>query len=279
MGAWGPGLFADDDAADVRDTFKLFVADKQDIAAATDEIIRQHGASLDHPEHNTAFWLSLALTQWTAGWGDARVLDTALRIIDDGSDLSKWQDPVLRRRRAAALDKAREQLGSPPPPAKPFPRPWPTQLADFAIGEIVARRLPNNRLAILKVIGFRPTREFKVHGPAVRLQHWLASDLPSAEEVLALTYVHYPLAPSRTRSCGAYVLTGPRREPLRADMFIRTGMTVPPGEIERRTSYGSISSSGVDQALMAGLERFWEDPTLPASAPPPWVYRNRSAAA
>ena len=272
MGAWGPAIFADDDAADVRDNFKLYVGDQQEIAAATDAIATDFGASLEHPEHNSAFWLGLALTQWAAGWLDPRVKAAALRVIDDGSDLAKWDEGPQRKRRAAALKVARERLETAPKAPKPFPRPWPTQLADFQIGEIIGRRLPNGRLVVMKVIAFRPTHLFKVRGPAVRLQHWLGSEMPTPEEALKLEYLRHPLSASRKSTIGSVVLTGPRNAPLDPHLFIRTGIIVPVGERERKISYGSISSRpcGPDEVLIAALERFWEDPSLPATALPPW---------
>lgn len=272
MGAWGPGIFSDDEAADVRDNFKLYVADRQDISAATDAIASDYGASLDEPEHNTAFWLGLALTQWNAGWLDPRARAAAFRVIDDGSDLVKWEHSGQRSSRTAALRAARERLESTPPKSKPFPRPWPTQLADFEIGEIIGRRLPNRRLIVMKVIGFRPSHEFKVRGPAVRVQHWLAMAMPTDEEARSLEYLRHPLGPSKTTTFGSLVLTAPRSSPLDPGLFLRTGISVPVGALEGRTSYGSISSRerGMDDVFEVAMERFWEDPNLPATALPPW---------
>jgi hypothetical protein len=279
MGAWGPGIFADDEAADVRDNFKLYVADNQDVAAATDAIASDHGASVDAPEHNTAFWLGLALTQWNAGWLDPRVQRAAFRVIDDGSDLAKWEDSQQRSRRAAALRAARERLDSTPPKPKPFPRPWPTQLADFQIGEIIGRQLPNGRLAVMKVIGFRPTHIFKVRGPAVRLQHWLRQEMPTEAEARDLEFLRHPLSPRKTTTMGSLVLTAPRSAPLDPDLFIRPGIIVPVSEREAKTSYGSVSAHtcGTDEVFMTALERFWEDPDLPATALPPWCDPAKTA--
>ena len=279
MGAWGPAIFSDDEAADVRDSFKLYIGDQQDVGAATDAIVSDFGASFDHPEHNPAFWLGLALTQWAAGWLDPRVAANAFRVIDNGSDLKKWEDAGLRRRRTSALSTARRRLESTAPPAKPFPRPWPTQLADFRIGEIIARRLPNGRLVVMKVINFRPTHAYKVRGPAVRIQHWLGTELPTADEATRLEYLRHPLSPSKTTTIGSYVLTGPRSAPLDPALFIRTGIIVGLRPKEAKISYGSISARGtVDEALTAAMERFWDNPSVPATALPPWCDQKKLSA-
>jgi hypothetical protein len=125
MGAWGAGIFDDDDAADIRADFPHYLADAQEIARATDAAAADYGASLEQPARTTAFWLGLALIQWRKGWIDPRVRELALAIIDEGLDLQKW-DGSNAAARARALAAARNQLTAPPPPPRPFPRPWPT---------------------------------------------------------------------------------------------------------------------------------------------------------
>src|SRR6266852_9700551 len=128
MGAWGPGIFADDDALDVRDDYRWYLADAQSDEGATDALAKSYGASFDDLGATTAFWLALALTQWKMGRLDPRAKAAALRIIDEGIDLQKWDGSKLRGKRAAALAKARETISSPQPPARPMPKPLPVQL-------------------------------------------------------------------------------------------------------------------------------------------------------
>jgi len=89
MGVFGAGIFADDDALDVRDDYKYFLADAQSNELATDAMVRQYGASFDDPAATTGFWLGLAWTQWKSGRLDPRVKAVALHIIHDGLDLKK----------------------------------------------------------------------------------------------------------------------------------------------------------------------------------------------
>ena len=60
MGAWGPGLFADDEAVDVRDDYRCYLADAQSDEGATDAIAKSYGASFDDLGATTAFWLALS---------------------------------------------------------------------------------------------------------------------------------------------------------------------------------------------------------------------------
>src|SRR6266849_3511121 len=128
MGAWGAALFADDDAADLRGDYRAYLADAQSDAGATDLAARNYGANLERPVETTAFWLALASIQWRMGRLDPRVKSVCLTIVDNRIDLQKWADSPHRGKRAAVLAKLREMISTPPPPAKPMPKPLPVQL-------------------------------------------------------------------------------------------------------------------------------------------------------
>ena len=277
MGTWGTGIFADDTAADVRGDFVHYVADLRSVEGATEAIAADNGAAFDRPQDDTAFWLALALTQWKAGWLDARVKAAALQVIQDGSDLAKWSGRDAAKR-SKALAAAQSQLEASPPAPRPFPAPWPEQLADFQTGEVIGRELPGGRLAVMKVVGRRRTLALKVKGPAVRLQKWVSTAMPTAAEAKGLDYLRWPIAPNRIQTFGHLVLTAPRKVPLDPRMFIRPGIVVPLTPGEDRASYTSVSTWGsfsMDDILTAGVERFWEDPSLDARADAPW-YRPKA---
>jgi hypothetical protein len=276
MGAWGAGIFADDDAADVREDFRHYMADLRTVEAATEAIALDYGASLERPRDHTAFWLGLALTQWKAGWLDPRVKAAALGVIEDGSDLAKWSAADAKKR-VKALAGAKVQLETPPPPPKPVPAPWPDQLADFQVGEVIGRALPNGRLAVMKVVGRRRTTALKVKGPAVALQKWTRPTMPSAQEAAGLEFLRWPIAPNRKQTFGHLVLTAPREAPLDPGLFLRPGLVVPLTPGEERSSYHCVSTWAkftLDDILAAGIERFWDDPALDARAYAPWYKPN-----
>jgi hypothetical protein len=277
MGTWGVGIFADDEASDVRDAFRHYVADTRDVAAATDEIALDYGASFDAPQQHPAFFLALALTQWRAGWLDPRVKTAALQVIADGSDLARWNDGKDARKRQRVLTAAAQQLVEPSPAPRRFPSPWQVQLADFRVGEIIGRWLPQQRLAVMKVVAFRRTVQLKVRGPAVRLQKWTEPRMPDAAEAAALEYLRHPIGPNRIQTIGALTLTAPRRQPLDPASFVRPGIVVPLRPKEHRIGYTCISTWNgytVDDILAAAVARWWEDPALDAKAFAPWYRGN-----
>jgi hypothetical protein len=67
MGAWGTGTFSDDTAADIRDTYREYLADSLDAVAATDKLLSEYSQSLEHPDDGPSFWLGLAAVQYRLG--------------------------------------------------------------------------------------------------------------------------------------------------------------------------------------------------------------------
>jgi hypothetical protein len=75
MAVFGAGIFADDDAIDVRAEYRSILGDLQSNERATEAAARVYGASFENPGETTAFWLALALTQWRSAPGNGRTKD------------------------------------------------------------------------------------------------------------------------------------------------------------------------------------------------------------
>ena len=104
MGVWGAGIFSDDTAADVRDEYRDCLAEGLGGTAATDKLLILFKDSQDDPDDGPPFWLSLAATQSRCGRLETRVRDRALKIIDDGSDIVRFEgNPSLKRARTQIL--------------------------------------------------------------------------------------------------------------------------------------------------------------------------------
>lgn len=132
MGAWGPGLYQDDVADDVRMVYRDRLQEDGD--AACEAVLRQLGDLADDPEDGPVFWFALADTMWHCGRLTDEVRDKALFHLDEGADLARWQreNPRQASRREAVLNELRERLLSPqkPPAKQRTPRlytcPWQT---------------------------------------------------------------------------------------------------------------------------------------------------------
>ncbi|HEX5322220.1 MAG TPA: hypothetical protein VFW40_00440, partial [Capsulimonadaceae bacterium] len=151
MGAWGPALYSDDIACDVRDDFRDLVGDGLSGEEASNRLLQEWSSELDDSDSGPVFWLALADTQWRCGRLEPRVKARAEAIIADKSDLARWQeDPSLLRKREAVLAKLAEKLASPPPPPKKLPKRFRNH-CDWAVGELIAYELLSGQKVIFRV--------------------------------------------------------------------------------------------------------------------------------
>ena len=267
MGTWGPALFDDDDAADVRQNYRVWLADAQSDEGATDLAVRDYGADFSRLEVTTAFWLALALVQWKLGRLDSRVRQAALRIIDDGIDIAKWADSPFRAKRQATLKKIRAQITAPCPPAKALPRPLPVQLAGWEFGEVVAYRLASGRCAVIHVLNYQAWSDFGVKAPVVTVLNWFRDELPDKAAVKGLTYINH------NGWIGGYhllCLAMPRSRPLRDEQFHHLGCKKPVTRDEATSTIydiGGREGLTLDVALKKVLGPYWRDPTRPVHLP------------
>lgn len=152
MGTWGPGIFSDDTAADVRDDYRERIGDGMPGPEATNEVLATWSEVLADPDEGPIVWLALAATQVRCGRLEPRVRDQAIAIIDGGRDLRRWQDqPTLMRQRERALASLRSELLGPQRAPTRIPRPirsvWP-----FEAGSIVAYHRGDGRLLLFRVL-------------------------------------------------------------------------------------------------------------------------------
>ncbi|MFO0942159.1 MAG: hypothetical protein U0930_15590 [Pirellulales bacterium] len=119
MGVSGVAIFSDDLAADLREDFREFIRDGLSSSQAMQRLMIEYAASLNDPEEMPVFWIALALSQWKLGRLEERTQQMALKIIDEGADIERWDDPKDRANRQMVLDKTRIQLLSEPPAARP----------------------------------------------------------------------------------------------------------------------------------------------------------------
>src|SRR5688500_12932115 len=98
MGTWGTALFSDDLAADIRGEFRDLIGEGLTTDAAVKRLTTEYKSSLRDPDEESVFWLALADTGWRLGRLDDNVLQNALRVIDSGQDLARWEDADRRKR-------------------------------------------------------------------------------------------------------------------------------------------------------------------------------------
>jgi hypothetical protein len=183
VGAWGPGLFSDDTACDVRDEYKDLVGDGLDGPAATDRLLADCAGLLEDPEESGVFWLALAATQWRLGRLEERVRAAALQVIESERDLLRWDDPKHRSSRKRHLAKLRQTLDSPQPKPRRVAKPF-RDSCDWLIGEIVAYTLTSGDRVLFRVLDFFESKGGR--SPIVEVLDWQGLVIPTAAEIQAL---------------------------------------------------------------------------------------------
>lgn len=151
MGAWGPGLYSDDFAEDLRGEFKeLFQGGTAPDAIAA-ALKRSNHSSLSDIDEAPVFWLVLADLLHKHGIEDIEVTSRAIETIDSGTDLERWsEDPKLMRKREANLLKLKNQLLSPLPSLKKPKKPFTIDI-DWKVGEYIAYTLNDGTKCVFLV--------------------------------------------------------------------------------------------------------------------------------
>jgi hypothetical protein len=138
VGTWGPGIFSDDVAADVREEFRDLIADGLTPAQATERLKGDYDGELD-PDEVPVFLLALAATQWKTGHVVPAVIEQARAALESGAGMERWEEasPSDRKSRRRALDKLAQQLRTPPRAPVRIPR---RKLEDttLELGDVVA---------------------------------------------------------------------------------------------------------------------------------------------
>ncbi len=154
MGTWGPGIFSDDEACDVRDVYRTLLGDAVRDDQAEHDALEAFKDS--HGYVRPAVWLALAATQSRLGRLSASVKDQALAIIDDGRDLAEWQDAPAaeQRKRAAAVNKLKTQLVGPQPERRKVRSEWKYRTS-LDSGDVLAAETPSGDVRVLRVVQVR----------------------------------------------------------------------------------------------------------------------------
>ncbi|MEZ5307253.1 MAG: hypothetical protein R2684_08930 [Pyrinomonadaceae bacterium] len=220
MGTWGVAIFSDDLAADLRGDFRELVGEGLSPSEATERLMAQYASSLDDPDEMPVFWIALALTQWKLGRLEPRTKTKALRVIDDGTDLSRWDDPKNRAKRAAVLAKVRAELLSTQPPAKRVPRTV-KEANNWEIGEIIGFQLLSGNWTLFRVIGHHTDKGGRF--AVCELLNWVDEQLPRQDVIATLT-VRRENSP---RGISQFMFQQPKKK-LHQARVVRTGLSTTP---------------------------------------------------
>lgn len=204
MGSWGPGLYANDTARDLKPFIAAMCRLPLTGAELVTELARRCSPAddLGHEDHTT-FWLVLADQLHSRGVDAGGVYERAVQVIDEGSDLavrrrlgSSERDLSVRAKKLAVLrEKLTSALG--PDKRKMLRRPQPLLMK---VGDVLAYPVDNNQNSFNPYQSLNTAFEVQghsalvVHGSghvlgylavyqAVQLRQGLSAAPPSLDEV------------------------------------------------------------------------------------------------
>lgn len=162
MASWGPKLYQDDVAEDVRDYYKDQLKRGKTNEEVTKELIEDNYDIIEDEDEAPVFWFALADTQWNLGRLLPFVKDKAIKYLKSGSNLVRWENEAINQReyknREKVLQELEEKLMSPMPPEKKISQ-YKFYKCEWNIGDIFAYKLEsdysrekgvNNRYLLLR---------------------------------------------------------------------------------------------------------------------------------
>lgn len=162
MGAWGTGLYQDDDTCDIKEEYLTYLRIGMSNEEAQEELIECNEELIEDEEIGPLFWLALADTQWEYGRLTNEVKEEALEVINSGKDLERWEeDKKLYEKRKKVLEDLKERLNTKQPEEKKIRKMIFTRL-NWNVGDILLYQIQEEDLkdhkwygkyVLLKVMG------------------------------------------------------------------------------------------------------------------------------
>lgn len=145
MGAWGPKLYQDDLAEDIRDYYKDQLHRGKKGIDVTQELLVQYQIEISDSEDASVFWFALADTQWNLGRLEDKVKEMALKHILEGDNLEHWkiENPKMAKAREQAIEELRQKLLSPQPPEKKVTQ-YKIYRCEWKYGDVYAYQLESD---------------------------------------------------------------------------------------------------------------------------------------
>ena len=145
MGVWGPKIYDNDIALDVKDEFEDLYNKGQDVKKITEQLIEANAEWLSDPEEAQFFWLALADVQWNKGVLLSEVKKQAIYWIEKGDCIANYQlnQNVKRENRQKELEKLKDKILSPQPEVKKTKKRR-VYVCPWNIGDVFAYQLESD---------------------------------------------------------------------------------------------------------------------------------------
>lgn len=193
MGTWGPNLYQDDIADDVRTYYTDQLKQGKSNENITQELINDNIEAINDTDEASIFWFALADTQWKYGRLLQGVKEKALYYLDSGTDIQRWEreNPAQTDKRRQILNQLRQKLNSEQPPVKKISQPH-LYRCEWKNGDVFAYLLESDLTKTCGLYG-RYVLLIKVDDyvwypghiiPIVRLKITLSTSLPKDQQTI-----------------------------------------------------------------------------------------------
>ncbi|MDO7869562.1 hypothetical protein [Nocardioides jiangxiensis] len=241
MGAWGPAIFSDDTACDIRGDYRELLEDQVPDDEATRRTIEGYAHLGEDEKH--VLWLALAAAQSGLGRLDDDVKARALEVIDGGLGLELWEEAGPREldQRKAVLAKLRAQLTGEQPARKAVRRPW-RDITELAAGDVLAFEAAGT-LRLLRVLRIDDHRVGIA--PIVGWLDWAGSQVPSERQIRKLkvrTRAHDGLRGRQVRSDTYRVARHRKKDPGWAELGFKVVAHLDPRPEDTRAQAWSYTA-------------------------------------
>lgn len=207
MGAWGPAIFSDDLAADVRREYNALLSIGKSDEEAERLLIERYDGVFDKGDPDEAvFWFALALSEWKKGRLSFLAKTKALYYIEDGNDLKRWDIPNEQKnyqKRAAVMDDLKKKLLSEQPARKKVKKatvhrcPWREgYLLAYRAVSCPPENYLYNKYLLLRVVEIQRSPVSKIEPDAcydermiVAVYGWVGDSIPDADIVKDLEFM------------------------------------------------------------------------------------------
>ena len=115
MGTWGPKLYEDDVAQDIKETYEELVKTEKDNEKIIKEICSIFKEELEDQDEKSVFWMVLADLLYKQKQLTKDIKEKALKEIERGENLERWKneaskdDYILRKKEIESLKKKLEK--------------------------------------------------------------------------------------------------------------------------------------------------------------------------
>lgn len=117
MASWGPKLYQDDIANDIKNYYIDQLKLGKTNIEVTNELIDRYQEEISDIDDASVFWFVLADLQWDLGNLLPNVKESALKFLSEGSNLRRWQEENQKEAkiRKKILEDLEQKLKSPMP--------------------------------------------------------------------------------------------------------------------------------------------------------------------